>query len=181
MDCLRCNTVMNFGSLPPEIPAAYCPSCEGLWLGRESMGIVRAKSGLELPADASADWNVLGPWKDSSLSCPDDSITLRTVNFKGVEVEICPSCTGLWLDKGEWKQLVSSRLKGAKTAAVAGALLFGGAVALGSSPDDHKNATFKADEGLINVGDTAVEAAGGIFDWATDMLGDVFSSALDVF
>ncbi len=181
MNCLRCSTAMNSGSLPPGIPATYCPSCEGLWLGQQSMSIVRDKSGLELPADASADWDALAPWKESPLACPDDSAILRTTTYKSVEVDICPCCTGLWLDKGEWKNLVSPRLTGATAAAIAGAVLFGGAVALGSSPDNHRNALFRSDEGLIDVGDAATEAVGGIFGWAADMVGDLFSSALDVF
>jgi Zn-finger nucleic acid-binding protein len=33
--------------------------------------------------------------------CPDDGGELQVRNIHGIEVDLCPRCGGLWLDKGE--------------------------------------------------------------------------------
>lgn len=39
------------------------------------------------------------------MNCPRCSATLKMQNFKGIEVDRCPSCEGMWLDHGELDQL----------------------------------------------------------------------------
>ena len=40
-----------------------------------------------------------------SLPCPKCSVAIHTIAFRGVEVEVCPSCDGIFLDKGEVDRL----------------------------------------------------------------------------
>ena len=39
------------------------------------------------------------------MLCPLDHVELRTENYKGIEVDRCPTCKGMWLDYGELDQL----------------------------------------------------------------------------
>jgi Zn-finger nucleic acid-binding protein len=38
--------------------------------------------------------------------CPFDSTTLQVVNRSGVEIDWCPSCKGVWLERGELDKLI---------------------------------------------------------------------------
>lgn len=40
------------------------------------------------------------------MKCPVCDATLRPVERRGVEVDICPDCKGVWLDRGELEKLV---------------------------------------------------------------------------
>jgi Zn-finger nucleic acid-binding protein len=39
------------------------------------------------------------------MKCPKCNVELQTQNDRGVEVEACPSCQGMWLTPGELDQL----------------------------------------------------------------------------
>ena len=38
--------------------------------------------------------------------CPVDSTELRRIERSGVHVDACPSCRGIWLDRGELDKIV---------------------------------------------------------------------------
>lgn len=40
--------------------------------------------------------------------CPNDSETMKKVVRDGVEFDICPTCRGVWLDRGELEKLLSA-------------------------------------------------------------------------
>ncbi len=45
------------------------------------------------------------------LLCPNDNGPMQTVQRAGVEFDICPTCRGVWLDRGELeKMLATARL-----------------------------------------------------------------------
>lgn len=46
------------------------------------------------------------------LMCPNDNASMQTVNRNGVEFDMCPTCRGVWLDRGELEKLI----EGARTA-----------------------------------------------------------------
>ena len=39
--------------------------------------------------------------------CPVDSTLLRRIERSGVHVDACPSCRGIWLDRGELDKIVA--------------------------------------------------------------------------
>lgn len=43
--------------------------------------------------------------KEALMRCPKCGTKLKTVDHHGVIVEECPSCQGLWLDRGELELL----------------------------------------------------------------------------
>lgn len=40
------------------------------------------------------------------LMCPNDNASMQTVSRSGVEFDMCPSCRGVWLDRGELEKLM---------------------------------------------------------------------------
>ena len=40
------------------------------------------------------------------MNCPVCSVTLHIANREGVEIDFCPKCRGIWLDRGELDKLI---------------------------------------------------------------------------
>jgi uncharacterized protein len=38
--------------------------------------------------------------------CPNDNAQMQKVSRDGVELDICPTCRGVWLDRGELEKLL---------------------------------------------------------------------------
>ena len=47
----------------------------------------------------------------SSMKCPRCSGSLKESNFEGVMIDTCENCSGVWLDPGEFGQLVQKEGK----------------------------------------------------------------------
>ena len=42
------------------------------------------------------------------MNCPIDGATLMMSERKGVEIDFCPQCRGIWLDRGELDKLLAA-------------------------------------------------------------------------
>jgi len=42
------------------------------------------------------------------LLCPNDNAGMQTVTRSDVQFDICPTCRGVWLDRGELEKLISA-------------------------------------------------------------------------
>lgn len=42
------------------------------------------------------------------LVCPNDSASMQSVQRNGVEFDFCPTCRGVWLDRGELEKLMAA-------------------------------------------------------------------------
>jgi uncharacterized protein len=42
------------------------------------------------------------------LLCPNDNGPMQTVQRSGVEFDICPTCRGVWLDRGELEKMLAT-------------------------------------------------------------------------
>lgn len=40
------------------------------------------------------------------MNCPFCSTPLRVVNRQGIDVDWCPACKGIWLERGELEKLI---------------------------------------------------------------------------
>ena len=40
------------------------------------------------------------------LMCPNDNTAMQTLERSGVQFDMCPSCRGVWLDRGELEKLI---------------------------------------------------------------------------
>jgi len=46
------------------------------------------------------------------MNCPVCDAKLRAVDRMGIEIDICPDCKGVWLDRGEIEKLIEISLQG---------------------------------------------------------------------
>ena len=44
------------------------------------------------------------------MDCPNDGAVLLVVHPSGVEIDYCPACRGVWLDRGELDKLITLAL-----------------------------------------------------------------------
>ena len=68
-----------------------CGSCEGLWLPKSAVFELVGKIKRPSPSNEL----VLA----SGLRCPDDASRLIPINRKGVEIDVCETCGGVWLEE----------------------------------------------------------------------------------
>jgi uncharacterized protein len=53
------------------------------------------------------------------MRCPVDNETLVMADRNGVEIDYCPKCRGVWLDRGELDKIIERGMGGAPAAPVA--------------------------------------------------------------
>ena len=86
-----------------------CPSCKGIWISRYVLQRMLSDHALQNASSLStfhkqlSDERVFEIQKDlkGNLWCPSDGERLFVLHHKGVELDLCGSCCGMWLDKGE--------------------------------------------------------------------------------
>ena len=42
------------------------------------------------------------------MQCPNDQTTLLMTERQGLEIDYCPTCRGIWLDRGELDKLIAA-------------------------------------------------------------------------
>ena len=42
------------------------------------------------------------------MECPVDQTTLAMTDRQGIEIDYCPKCRGVWLDRGELDKLIAA-------------------------------------------------------------------------
>jgi len=47
------------------------------------------------------------------LMCPNDNASMQTLERSGVQFDMCPTCRGVWLDRGELEKLMDSAVSDA--------------------------------------------------------------------
>ncbi len=47
----------------------------------------------------------------NELTCPNCSTMMRTNQRYGVDIDFCPSCKGIWLDRGEIEKIANASKK----------------------------------------------------------------------
>ncbi|NBB16988.1 hypothetical protein GVN21_16605, partial [Caulobacter sp. SLTY] len=50
------------------------------------------------------------------LLCPNDNSSMQTVDRAGVQFDMCPTCRGVWLDRGRWDTCQTERRRGPRSA-----------------------------------------------------------------
>jgi uncharacterized protein len=53
------------------------------------------------------------------MQCPTDATTLTMSERSGIEIDYCPTCRGVWLDRGELDKLIERSLTQVPAAAPA--------------------------------------------------------------
>jgi Zn-finger nucleic acid-binding protein len=56
---------------------------------------------------------------ENAMRCPVDNETLVMADRGGVEIDYCPKCRGVWLDRGELDKIIERSMGGAPAPAAA--------------------------------------------------------------
>ena len=51
------------------------------------------------------------------LMCPNDNAAMQTLERNGVQFDMCPSCRGVWLDRGELEKLMAAATEDGRASA----------------------------------------------------------------
>jgi uncharacterized protein len=82
------------------------------------------------------------------MQCPVDQTVLQMTDRQGVEIDYCPQCRGVWLDRGELDKIIA---RGNAEAVPAGRSRRGHDNDLDNSRRQHKRKGFLSD--LFEFGD----------------------------
>lgn len=53
------------------------------------------------------------------LMCPNDNSPMQTLERTGVQFDMCPTCRGVWLDRGELEKLMEASAQDSRASAPA--------------------------------------------------------------
>jgi len=98
------NEVAVFG---PDVKVDNCPKCAGVFLDKNELKRLTGDAELNRYLRDHVGYDV-----DSKLICPSCGGLMDMEETSGVEVEVCLTCFGLWLDNGELEAL-NARKSGA--------------------------------------------------------------------
>ena len=93
-----------------NVEVDYCPECLGVWFDQNELEFAKED------ADAQLNWLDIDVWRDKNKFavsptmrlCPVCRIPLFEVGYDSsrVTIDFCKHCQGIWLDRGEFKQLM---------------------------------------------------------------------------
>ncbi len=109
IECFSCKEELE-KALFYGVEVDHCPKCMGLWFDEDELRLAKDKK------DEDLKWLDVDLWKDSAKfkiskgekSCPSCRFPLYEVNYgdSSIKVDICNVCKGVWLDRGEFKQII---------------------------------------------------------------------------
>lgn len=94
-----------------DVEVDYCPKCLGLWFDSNELRLAKDNK------EETLNWLDVDLWRDKHrfsvvrghLHCPVDRAGLVGVHYDGFKtrVDFCRMCNGVWLDRGEFKQIIN--------------------------------------------------------------------------
>ncbi len=133
-----------------DVRMYHCAECDGRWLpGAQLPAFFKH---LSDPAQAAREFRQLldQQGQDSSARCAQDGAAMRFITQRGVTLDVCTQCHGVWFDGGELNQMMVAGPASGPADAVAGeAPAASGAAAAA---------------GTATVAVAAAEVAAGLFD-----------------
>lgn len=112
VDCPRCwikaytAEIKLFG---PNLIIDICPKCKGIWL--DSGELKKLLKDKNLTDYLTKN---IGTKSDSELICPRCGGLMDLEFADDIEVDVCLSCNGVWLDEGELEDLKAKSKEGFK-------------------------------------------------------------------
>ena len=112
IDCPRCNVGTSRKEMDvfgPNFFIDVCPKCKGIWLDSgELKKLLRDKKLSDYLTKE------IGTQSKSKLICPRCGGLMDLETADDVEVDVCLTCHGVWLDSGELMELKSMSERGFK-------------------------------------------------------------------
>lgn len=89
-----------------------CVYCEGAWVGGDSLSRLLYSEPKAPSIDKVRDSIKLKAEPTKQRLCPEcNDQPLHVIHSRGVELDLCPSCTGLFFDKGELELVLPTTFK----------------------------------------------------------------------
>ena len=95
-----------------ETTVDECSKCKGLWFDKDELRKVKDFT------DSDLNWLDFEIWKHedkfiqkkTSLICPNCNTNTKSINYgdTSIEIDFCPTCKGIWLDKGEFNKIITA-------------------------------------------------------------------------
>jgi len=102
-ECHKCWVEMKKEEIDvfgPNIIIDVCPKCQGIWLDKgELQKILKDRKLTDYLTKH------IGTKSKSPMVCPRCGMTMDLEKAEDVEVDVCLSCGGVWLDAGELETL----------------------------------------------------------------------------
>lgn len=98
------SSVAVFG---PDVKVDTCSKCHGIYLDKNELGRLTKDADLNRYLRDKVGYDV-----DSQMICPSCGGLMDLEHAHGIDVEVCLTCFGIWLDAGELDALKASK-KGA--------------------------------------------------------------------
>ena len=93
-----------------NVEVDYCPECLGVWFDQDELALAKNDQ------DTQLNWLDFDVWRDKSRfsmfrigkRCPACRVPFVEVHYDDskVKVDFCKHCQGIWLDRGEFKQIM---------------------------------------------------------------------------
>jgi len=94
-----------------DVEVDYCPKCLGMWFDKDELRLAKDEK------DEHLNWVDIDLWRDKARfqvtkgdkHCPVCRAGLREVRYdeSKTKVDFCKMCEGIWLDRGEFKQIIN--------------------------------------------------------------------------
>ena len=94
-----------------NVEVDYCPKCLGIWFDGDEFALAKNDK------DKNLNWLDIDLWRDKSKFkvmriskfCPICRVGLVEINYdeSKTKVDFCKKCNGVWLDRGEFKQIIN--------------------------------------------------------------------------
>jgi Zn-finger nucleic acid-binding protein len=94
-----------------SVEVDYCPRCLGIWFDSDELRLAKDSR------DQNLNWVDVDLWRDkgrfevfrSTKHCPVDRVGLQEIGYDNskTKVDYCKMCHGVWLDRGEFKQIMN--------------------------------------------------------------------------
>ncbi len=93
-----------------DVEVDYCPECLGIWFNKNELAHAKNEK------DSQLNWLDFDIWRDkgkfeispTDKRCPACRIPFMQVGYdnSNVKIDFCKHCHGVWLDRGEFKQIM---------------------------------------------------------------------------
>ncbi len=103
--CPRCKTLTDLVRYE-DVPIYHCGECGGHWLTRAKLDAIVARRELHMPPAVQTRMLEMAAESDSvqRLWCFTCGTAMERESFRQwreIQLDYCPKCQGLWLDRGE--------------------------------------------------------------------------------
>jgi Zn-finger nucleic acid-binding protein len=119
MDCPRCIEKME-ETICKGIITHTCCYCNGTWINSDSLKIIiESENNTLLQNDIKSPFESLKV-RNNDRHCPEcNNQQLLQIIVRGVELDLCPECIGVFFDEGELRHLLPSLENTSKETGVA--------------------------------------------------------------